>query len=223
MSEIYPTKKPFRARRVPKRAHYDEATVHSVLDEGLVAHVAYVADDEDGPRPVVIPVYYARRGEEFLFHASTKSGLGLAVKAGMAMCASVTLLNGIIYARSGFHHSMNYRSVVLHGTPSILTGDEKLAALDYMVDRLVPGRAAHVRPMSAKEIKATLVVSLPLLQVVAKVNAAEVPNEEPDDLTWPVWAGIMPVHTLLGVPQQHAPCVSDEACPDGGRSWSLSD
>jgi len=213
MSEHYRTRKPFRARRAPARAHYDEAIVHGILDEGLVAHIAYVAHDEEAARPVVIPVYYARRGDEFLFHASTKSGLGLAARQGVSMCATVTLLDGIIYARSGFHHSMNYRSVVLHGVPVLLAGDEKLEALDFMVDRLVSGRSAQVRPMNVKEIKATCVVALRLEQVVAKVNAAEAPNEEPEDLDWPVWAGIVPVHTVAGVAQQHAPCLSEAGRP----------
>lgn len=213
MSEIYSTAKPYRARRLPKRAHYDAATVHPILDEGLVAHVAYVADDEVGPRPVVIPVYYARVGERFLFHASSKSGLGLAIKAGTPLCATVTLVDGIIFARSGFHHSMNYRSVVLHGAPEMLAGEAKREALDLMVDRLASGRGAQVRPLNAKELKATIVASLPLANVVAKVNAATAPNEEPADLDWPVWAGIVPVETRLGHGVQHAPCLSDVARP----------
>lgn len=205
----YQTEKPYRARRLPERAHYDRETVHAILDEGMVAHVGYVAHGV----PHVIPVFYARDGETLTFHASSKSGLGLAAKAGAEMCLTVTLLDSIVYARSGFHHSMRYRTVVAHGPVQVLEGDEKARALDVMVDRLEPGRAAVVRPMHAKELKATTVVSLPLDQVVAKISEGDAPNEEPEDLDWPVWAGIVPVRTLFGVPQQHEPAVSDVARP----------
>ncbi len=216
MSEVYDTKKPYRARRTPDRAHYDKATVHAILDEGLVAHVGYVGA---ASTPVVIPIFYARRGEELLFHASSKSGLGLAAKEGAPMCATVTLVDSIVYARSGFHHSMKFRSVMAHGATELVTGDDKLAALDFMIDRLEPGRAAHLRPMNEQEIKATHVVRLPLDQVTAKVSVGDAPNEEPEDLDWPVWAGIVPVNTVFGVPRQHDPSVSDAGRP--GLSGAL--
>ncbi len=210
MSDVYPTEKPYRARRTPDRAHYDKVTVHAILDEGLVAHVGYIGDKGE---PHVIPIFYARRGEELLFHVSSKSGLGLAAKKGVRMCVTVTLIDSIVYARSGFHHSMKFRSVAAHGPTMLLTGEEKLAALDFMVDRLEPGRAAHLRPMNEQEIKATHVVRLMLDQVTAKVSVGDAPNEEPEDLTWPVWAGIVPVSTVYGVPRQHDPAVSDAGCP----------
>lgn len=210
MSDMYATEKPYRARRTPDRAHYDKATVHAILDEGLVAHVGYVGT---GGEPHVIPTFYARRGEELLFHASSKSGLGLAAKKGAGMCATVTLIDSIVYARSGFHHSMKFRSVAAHGATELVTGDDKLAALDFMIDRLEPGRSAHLRPMNEQEIKATHVVRLPLDQVTAKVSVGDVPNEEPEDLDWPVWAGIVPVTAVYGVPRQHDPSVSDAGRP----------
>lgn len=210
MSEIYPTKKPYRTRRTPDRAHYDHATIHGILDQGLVAHMGYVGGAGE---PQVIPIFYARRGEELLFHASSKSGLGLAAKKGVEMCATVTLIDSIVYARSGFHHSMKFRSVAAHGPTEIVTGEEKLAALDFMIDRLEPGRSAHLRPMSSQEIKATHVVRLMLNQVTAKVSVGDAPNEEPEDLTWPVWAGIVPINTVFGVPRQHEPSLSDAGRP----------
>ncbi len=210
MSDAYETKKPFRARRTPDRAHYDKETVHAILDEGLVAHVAYVGDTGV---PHVIPIFYARLGEDLMFHASSKSGLGLAAKKGVEMCATVTLIDSIVYARSGFHHSMKFRSVAAHGPTELVTGDEKLAALDFMIDRLEPGRAAHLRPMNDQEIKATHVVRLKLDQVTAKVSVGDAPNEEPEDLNWPVWAGIVPITTVFGVPRQHDPSVSDAGRP----------
>ncbi len=213
MSEAYQTKKPYKARRLPERAQYDRETVHAILDEGLVAHVGYSGPVGPDAVPHVIPIFYARRGEEFLFHASSKSGLGLAAAAGVEMCATVTLIDSIVLARSGFHHSMKYRSVAVHGPSVLLTGDDKIAALDFMIDRLEPGRAAHLRPMYDKEIKATHVVRLSLDQVTAKVSAGDTPNEEPEDMDWPVWAGIVKVHTMFGVPQQHAPAHSDAGYP----------
>ncbi len=213
MTEDYPTSKPYRARRMPERAHYDPATVHAILDEGLVAHVGYLGPVGLEAVPQVVPTFYARRGEEFLFHASSKSGLGLAAAAGVEMCATVTLIDAIVLARSGFHHSMRYRSVAVHGPSVLLTGEDKVAALDFMVDRLEPGRAAHLRPMNDQEIKATHVVCLSLDQVTAKVSVGDAPTEEPGDINWPVWAGIVKVHTAFGVPQQHAPARSDAGYP----------
>jgi uncharacterized protein len=213
MAEDYQTEKPYRARRAPERAHYDHETVHAILDEGLVAHIGYVGPVGSNAVPHVIPIFYARRGEDILFHASSKSGLALAAQAGVEMCATVTLIRSIVYARSGFHHSMKFRSVCAHGTPSLLEGDEKLAALDFMIDRLEPDRSNHLRPMNDQELKATHVVCLPLDQVVAKVSEGDAPNEEPEDLDWPVWAGVVPVNTVFGVPNQHEPAVSDAGRP----------
>lgn len=210
MSDIYATKTPYRARRTPDRAHYDHETVHAILDEGLVAHIGYVGGSGE---PQVIPMFYARRGNEFLFHASSKSGLGLAAKQGVEICATVTLIDSIVYARSGFHHSMKFRSVAAHGPMELLTGDEELAALDFMIDRLEPGRSALLRPMNTQEIKATHVVRLKLDQVTAKQSVGEGPNEEPEDLDWPVWAGVVPISTIFGVPRQHDPSVSDAGRP----------
>jgi|TARA_R110002096_G_scaffold259953_3_gene453341 hypothetical protein len=210
MSDVYETKKPYRARRTPDRARYDKKTVHALLDQGLVAHVGYIGGTGAAH---VIPIFYARRGDELVFHVSSKSGLGLAAKEGAPMCATVTLIDSIVYARSGFHHSMKFRSVAAHGPTELVTGDDKLTALDFMIDRLEPGRAAHLRPINAQEIKATHVVRLRLDQVTAKMSVGEGPNEEPEDLDWPVWAGIVPVNTVFGVPRRHDPSVSDAGRP----------
>ena len=213
MADAYQTVKPYRARRAPERAHYDRETVHSILDEGLVAHISYIGPVGGQAVPHVIPLFYARRGEDILFHASSKSGLGLAAQAGVEMCATVTLIRSIVFARSGFHHSMKYRSVCAHGPVSLLRGDEKLEALDFMIDRLEPGRSAHLRPMNDQELKATHVVRLPLRDVVAKISEGNAPNEEPEDIDWPVWAGIVPVNTVFDAPLQHAPLMSDAGRP----------
>lgn len=182
--ENYSPDKKFRFKREADKARYDHKTVHAILDEGLVAHLGYGAD----AGPQVIPTYYVRDGESLLIHVSSKSGMARAAKAGTAMCATVTLLDGLIMARSGFHHSMLFRTVSIHGTPTLLDGDDKHRALDLMVERLSPGRAALARPANAQEFKATLIFALPLEQVVAKVSDGG-PNDDTADLDLPIWAG----------------------------------
>lgn len=183
-TDSYSPDKKFRFKREADKARYDYKTVHAILDEGLVAHLGYGA--EAGPQ--VIPTYYVRDGESLLIHVSSKSGMARAAKAGTAMCATVTLLDGLIMARSGFHHSMLFRTVSVHGTPILLDGDDKYRALDLMVERLSPGRAALARRANAKEFKATLIFALPLEQVVAKVSDSG-PNDDAADLDLPIWAG----------------------------------
>jgi len=183
-TDSYSPDKKFRFKREADKARYDHKTVHAILDEGLVAHLGYGAD----AGPQVIPTYYVRDGEMLLIHVSSKSGMARAAKAGTAMCATVTLLDGLIMARSGFHHSMLFRTVSVHGRPTLLEGDDKHRALDLMVERLSPGRAALARPANAKEFKATLVFALPLEHVVAKVSD-DGPNDDSEDLDLPIWAG----------------------------------
>ena len=125
MSDAYQTRKPYRARRAPQRAHYDRATVHGILDAAPVAHIGYVGADGDAAVPQVIPIFFARRGEDVLFHASSKSGLARAAESGLRMCATVSLIDAIVYSRTGFHHSMRYRSVAVHGTALLLPDGEK--------------------------------------------------------------------------------------------------
>ena len=182
--DSYSPDKKFRFKREADKARYDHKTVHAILDEGLVAHLGYGAD----AGPQVIPTYYVRDGESLLIHVSSKSGMARAAKADTAMCATVTLLDGLIMARSGFHHSMLFRTVSVHGTPILLDGDDKRRALDLMVERLSPGRAALARPANAQEFKATLIFALPLEQVVAKVSD-DGPNDDAADLDLPIWAG----------------------------------
>ncbi|MFT6491029.1 MAG: nitroimidazol reductase NimA-like FMN-containing flavoprotein [Parvibaculaceae bacterium] len=184
VDDSYSPDKKFRFKREADKAHYDHETVHGILDEGFVAHLGYGA--EAGPQ--VIPTYYVRDGERLLIHVSSKSGMARAAKAGVPMCATVTLLDGLVMARSGFHHSMLFRTVCVHGTPTLLEGDDKHRALDLMVERLSPGRAALARPANTQEFKATLVFALPLEQVVAKVSAGG-PNDDAADLELPIWAG----------------------------------
>lgn len=208
----YLTEKRFRPKRAPERASYDKALVHAILDEALMAHVAY--GDEAGV-PHVLPMYFVRDGESLLLHGSVKMGLAKAARRGAPFCVNVTLLDGLVLARSGFHHSVNYRSVTVHGVPEILEGAEKIRALDLTVERLAKGRAAEVRAANTKEFKATVVLRLKLQQVAAKTRTGGV-NDEPEDMELPVWAGVIPLHLAAGAP------VADEQCAPGTAAPSLA-
>jgi nitroimidazol reductase NimA-like FMN-containing flavoprotein (pyridoxamine 5'-phosphate oxidase superfamily) len=173
--------------------------VHSILDEGYVCHLGFVRDEA----PVVLPTLYARVGERLYVHGSTGSRpLRAAGQAdpGLAVCLTVTHVDGLILARSAFHHSMNYRSVVVHGIAHDVTDpEEKRQALDALVDHVVPGRSADSRPASKKELAATAVIRLDLDEVSAKLRTGGV-NDEPEDLALPHWAGVVPVRRTYGTP-----------------------
>jgi nitroimidazol reductase NimA-like FMN-containing flavoprotein (pyridoxamine 5'-phosphate oxidase superfamily) len=183
-------------KRQPDRGHYERELVHAVLDEGLVAHVGLVTDDG----PVVIPMLYARDGDRLLLHGSVASRLMRAGRA-TAMCVTVTLVDGLVLARSAFHHSMNYRSVVVFGQATAITDpDERLAALGVLVEHLVPGRTPGTRPPNDKELRATLVLALPLDEASVKVRTGP-PSDDDADLGLSHWAGVVPVTTVFGAPE----------------------
>ncbi|HEY8527884.1 MAG TPA: pyridoxamine 5'-phosphate oxidase family protein [Acidimicrobiales bacterium] len=182
-------------RRLPERAAYDRATVHAILDEGLVAHVGIATDDG----PVVIPMAYARDGDRVLIHGSPASRL-LRSARGADVCLTVTLLDGLVLARSAFHHSLNYRSVVVQGRAEVLDDLEaRRAALDRLVEAIVPGRTADARPPTERELRATTVLALPLDEASVKVRRGG-PREEDEDLALPVWAGVVPLALTAGPP-----------------------
>ena len=202
-----PTDDAVRVRRLADRGHYDAATVDAVLDEAMVCHVAFVTPDG---RPTVIPTLHARDGERLLLHGSTGSRLARWARiAPVPVSVAVTLVDGIVLARSGLQHSMNYRSVVVVGEASPVAGDAaKRAALDRIVDHVAPGRAAAVRPATRREIAATEVLAVDLAHASAKVRSGGV-NDEPEDLDLPIWAGVLPLRVVAGDPQP------DAALPDG--------
>ncbi|WP_328316337.1 pyridoxamine 5'-phosphate oxidase family protein [Streptomyces sp. NBC_00388] len=187
---------PTRAR---ERASYDRELVHSVLDEGYVCHLGFVRDGA----PVVLPTLYARVGERLYIHGSTGSRplrTAGATDPGMAVCLTITHVDGLVLARSAFHHSINYRSVVVHGTARRVTGaDERRTALDAIVEQAVPGRSQDSRPADAKELAATAVVRLDLDEVSAKVRTGG-PSDEPEDLALPYWSGVVPLSRGYGAP-----------------------
>jgi nitroimidazol reductase NimA-like FMN-containing flavoprotein (pyridoxamine 5'-phosphate oxidase superfamily) len=185
-----------RVRRLPELAVRERATLHAVLDAGRVAHLAIV----DGDQPYALPVAYARDGERVLVHGSTGSRLFRRLAAGTPACLTVTLLDGLVLARSAFESSMNYRCAMVLGRLVPLDGTAKLAALARLAEHLLPGRWAQIRPPSAKELAATLVLALPLDECSVKISAGP-PDDPADDLDRPVWAGVVPIVETYGVPQ----------------------
>ncbi|WP_033307424.1 pyridoxamine 5'-phosphate oxidase family protein [Streptomyces iakyrus] len=185
--------------RSPDRASYDKDLVHAILDEAYVCHLGFVRDGA----PVVLPTLYARVGERLYVHGSTGSRpLRAAGQAdpGLEVCLTVTHVDGLVLARSAFHHSINYRSVVVHGVAHDVTDpEEKRQALDALVDHVVPGRSADSRPANKKELAATAVIRLELDEVSAKLRTGGV-NDEPEDLALPHWAGVVPVRRTYGTP-----------------------
>jgi hypothetical protein len=185
-------------RRLPDRARYDSATVHAILDEGLVCHVGFV----DDAQPFVIPSTYARDGARLLLHGSAASRMIRALAAGAPACVTVTLLDGLVLARSGFHSSMNYRSVVVLGRATEITDPaEKRRALDAIVEHVAPGRTAEVRATTDGELRGTRVVALPLDEASAKVRTGP-PKDDDADLGLDCWAGELPLRL---VPQEPVP------------------
>ena len=191
----YSTLAAHRVRQTAQRAHYDQETVHAILDAGYVAHVAFVSE----MGPVSLPMFYVRDGERVLVHASRKSRFMRTLAEGAPLCLTVTLVDGLVMARSAFHHSMNFRSVMVHGQGRVLPLEQKPAALDLFVERVEKGRSAHVRAPNIQEMKATDVLAIPLEQVVAKVRTGG-PNDDAEDMSLPVWAGVVPLILHEGEP-----------------------
>jgi nitroimidazol reductase NimA-like FMN-containing flavoprotein (pyridoxamine 5'-phosphate oxidase superfamily) len=178
-----------KVRRMPKRGHYDRQTVHAIIDEALVCHVAFAVNGV----PTVIPTLHARRGDTLLLHGAKTSRLLQHVGAGNPVSIAITLIDGIVLARSVFHHSMNYRSVVLHGTGRLLESDaEKLQSLEAFAEHIARGRWADARRPTKKELKATSVVAVPIELAAAKIRTGP-PLDDEADYSLPIWAGVLPL------------------------------
>lgn len=191
-------------KRLAKRAVYDADVIHAILDEALVAHVAFIVEG----RPVTIPTAFMRIDDVIYLHGSAANRMLRVIGAGADTCIAVTLLDGLVLARSAFHHSMNYRSVVVYGKGRFVEGEEADQVLDRFVDHIVPGRAAEVRRANQKELKQTLVVAVRIEQASAKVRTGPAVDDE-EDYALPVWAGIVPLRLNAGEP------IADERLPVG--------
>jgi uncharacterized protein len=186
-----------KLRRAPARGAHDREVVDAILDEALVAHLGFVHDG----RPAVIPTLLARVGDEVYVHGSAASRAIRTLEGGIEACLEVTLVDGIVLARSAFHHSMNYRSVVLYGTARPVTGDAGLnAALEAFTEKLIPGRWADVRPPSRQELKGTAVLALPITEGSAKVRQGP-PLDDDEDYALDVWAGVLPLEQRRLAPE----------------------
>jgi uncharacterized protein len=185
-----------RLRRIKSLGSYDRTLAYRILDDGLVAHVGFAVDAQ----PFVIPMAYVRDGDAVLLHGAVASRLQRTLAGGVQVCISVTLLDGIVLARSVFNHSMNYRSVVAFGTGEAVAGAAaKRAALERFTQRMLPGRWEDARQPSARELGATTVLRVALQDVTAKVRNGP-PDDAPTDLELPVWAGILPLRSTTGAP-----------------------
>jgi uncharacterized protein len=183
-------------RRLPTRGNYDRDTIHAILDEALLCHLGFIVDGQ----PMVIPTIHARVGDTLYFHGSVASRMMRSLRDGVPACVTVTLLDGLVVARSAFHSSMNYRSVVVMGTAREVTdGDEKRRVLDALVDHVIPGRSRDARPGNESEIRATLVLGLPITEASAKIRTGP-PADDEEDMAMPVWAGVLPLALVAGEP-----------------------
>ena len=187
-------------RRHPERGAYDRETIEAILDEALICHLGFVHEGQ----PFVIPTIHARAGDVLYLHGSPASRMLRTVGDGVDVCVTVTLLDGVVLARSVYNHSMNYRSVVVLGRARrVEERSEKLGALEAIVEQLVPGRSADARRPSDKELAGTLVLSLPLGEASAKVRVGP-PKDFQDDVALPVWAGVIPLELAAAAPEPTA-------------------
>jgi nitroimidazol reductase NimA-like FMN-containing flavoprotein (pyridoxamine 5'-phosphate oxidase superfamily) len=196
MSEPYTPSVRTRVIREAERGVYDRATAYQILDEGFICHVGFVVDNQ----PFVIPTAYGRAGDNLYIHGSAASRMLRRIDQSVPVCVTVTLLEGLVLARSIFNHSMNYRSVVVLGTAvAVDERDEKLKALRSLSEHILPGRWAESRQPNEKEIKATLVMRLPITEFSAKVRQGP-PVDDEEDYAFPTWAGVVPLEMVAGVP-----------------------
>jgi nitroimidazol reductase NimA-like FMN-containing flavoprotein (pyridoxamine 5'-phosphate oxidase superfamily) len=204
-----------RLKRLPKRGHFDRETVYGILDEGFICHVGFVLEGQ----PFVIPTGYARAGDKLYIHGSQASRMLRALSGGVAACVTVTIIDGLVLARSAFHHSMNYRSVVVFGRATLVEDrEEKLAALVALSEHIIRGRWAEVREPTEQELKLTTVLSMPLVEASAKIRTGP-PLDDEDDYALPMWAGVIPLRLEAGEPIND-PRLSDEIeVPDYARNY----
>ena len=186
-----------RVHRLPERGDYDRATIDRILDEALICHVSWVTDDGE---PRLIPTIHVRVGDTLYFHGSRASRTLQALRAGTEVCVAATVVDGLVLARSSFHHSMNYRSAVAFGIArEVNDRDEQLLVARALADHVAPGRAADARPPTEDELRQTLMLAIELDESSAKIRTGP-PKDEDEDLDLPVWAGILPLRLATGTP-----------------------
>lgn len=208
MESISPTART-RVRRRANRAAYDSATLHAIVDEALLCHLGVVVDG----MPRVLPTLHVRLGSQIYVHGAPRNGTFDALRTGAPVCLTISLVDGLVLARSAMHHSMNYRSVMVYGTAREVTDVvEKRRALEAMVEHVMPGRLAEVRPPDESEIHATAVFALPISEASAKVRQGP-PVDAARDLALPAWAGVVPLRLTAGRPQEASDDEAGTAAP----------
>lgn len=199
-----------KVRRIPNRGHYDRATIDAILDEGFICHVGFAVDGQ----PYVIPTGYARIGDDLIIHGSSASRMLRNLSKGIDVCVTVTLIDGLVLARSAFHHSMNYRSVVVLGKATLIEdAEEKNKALEALTEHFVPGRWKDVRWPSDLELTATSVLKLPIEEASAKIRTGD-PKDDDEDYAMDVWAGVIPLEMTPGRPIDDAKLADGIEVPD---------
>ena len=199
-----------KIRRLPKRGSRERKLIYSILDEALVAHVGFVNNNQ----PFVIPMAYGRKSDRLFLHGSSVSRLLKNLQQGVDVCLTVTLLDGLVIARSLFHHSMNYRSVVLFGKAELVESeDEKMAALQAFTEHMIPGRWSQARIPNSQELKATTVLALPIEEDSAKVRTGQ-PLDDGEDYQLPIWAGELPLKVTAGIPVRDPQLSPEIALPE---------
>ena len=209
-----PTSQRSQVRRLPERARYDEATIHSILDEALICHVGFSTDEG----PVVIPTIHARVGSTLYLHGSHAAGV-MRTTVGRPVCVEATIVDGIVAARALFHHSMNYRSVVVFGTPRLVEDpDERTKAFEAITEHMIPGRWDEARRPSQKEDRGTRVLAIEIDEASAKVRTGP-PGDDPEDMGQGIWAGVLPVRLTAGSPEPSPDLEPGVAVPPAIREF----
>jgi nitroimidazol reductase NimA-like FMN-containing flavoprotein (pyridoxamine 5'-phosphate oxidase superfamily) len=203
-----------KIKRIPKRGHYDLETVFSILDSAFVCHIGFSIKGQ----PYVIPTAYGRSGNRIYIHGSSKSRMLLELGKGIPLCLTVTQLDGLVLARSVFHHSMNYRSAVIFGTATRLEKEEKLEALRVVSDHILPGRWDEARLPNRKELKATLVLQIEVEEASAKIRTGP-PSDDKADYSLPIWAGMLPISTSYQSPIVDPGMKMEIAVPDSIKAF----
>ena len=204
-----------KLKRLPKRGHFDRETVYGILDEGFICHVGFAP----GGQPVVIPTGYARADDKLYIHGSQASRMLKTLSGGVDACVTVTIIDGLVLARSAFHHSMNYRSVVIFGRATLIEDrEEKNAALVALSEHIIRGRWKDVREPTEQELKATTVLSLPLEEASAKIRTGP-PLDDEEDYALPVWAGVVPLKLEAGEPVPDPRLPAEISVPDYARNY----
>ena len=202
-------------KRLPKRGNYEREIVNAILDEGFICHVGFIVDN----RPFVIPTGYGRAGDNLYIHGSAASRMLRTLREGIDVCVTVTLIDALVLARSAFHHSMNYRSVVIFGRAQAVEDiDEQMKALHVFTDHIMRGRWEESRQPNEKELRATLVLSLPLTEASAKIRTGP-PIDDEEDYELPVWAGELPLHLATGEAVQDPQLKSGIELPEYIRDY----